>query len=167
MIAKLLSRLGIEIWKDVPGYKGIYKISNIGRIKKLNYRGTNKIYYLKSNSKRKIAYLTNNKIHKLRPISVWMAITFFYFKPNGYEIVVDHIDNDATNDCLYNLQVISHRENISKDITNKVGYTGVRKNGKKWNAKIDVNNKRIYLGTYETPLEASQAYQKELNKITQ
>ena len=47
MIAKLSSRLGIEIWKYVPGYKGIYKISNLGRIKKLNYKRTNKVYYLK------------------------------------------------------------------------------------------------------------------------
>ena len=165
MIYKLLSRLGIEVWKDVPEYKGHYKVSNLGRIKNINYRGTNRTKYLKSNTKRKSVCLYKNKIPKKTSIAVWMAIAFFNFKPNRYSIVVDHIDNDATNDCLYNLQVISHRENISKDITNKVGYTGVRKNGKKWNAKIDINNKRIYLGTFETPKEASQAYQKELNKI--
>ena len=165
MIAKLLSRLGIEIWKYVPGYKGIYKISNLGRIKKLNYRGTNKVYYLKCNSKRKIAYLTNNKIHKLRPISVWMAITFFYFKPNGYELVVDHIDNDKTNDSLYNLQILTQRRNLTKEKRAKSGYTGVTISGKNWCAKININKERIHLGTFKTREEASQAYQNALKKI--
>ena len=165
MIYKLLSRLGIEVWKDIPDYKGIYQVSNLGRIKNLNYRGTNKIKYLKSNVKRKRATLCKNKICKKTTIAVWMAITFLNFKPNRYIKVIDHIDNDPTNDCLYNLQILSHRENISKDIKNKVGYIGVKKNGKKWSAKILINKKRIYLGTFETAQEASKAYKKELNKI--
>jgi len=165
MIAKLLSRLGIEVWKDIPEYEGLYQVSNLGNVKSLKYRKSNQIKYLQSNAKRKSVCLYKNKVPKKTSIAVWMAIAFLNFKPKRYLKVVDHIDNNPTNDKLYNLQVISHMENISKDITNKVGYTGVRKNGKKWNAKIDVNNKRIYLGTYETPLEASQAYQQKLNKI--
>mgnify|MGYP003625975445 FL=1 len=165
MIHTLLSKIGIETWKNVPNFQGLYQVSNLGRIRNINYRGTNKTKYLKSNTKRKSVCLYKNKISKKTSIAVWMAITFLNFKPNRYSIVVDHIDNDVTNDCLYNLQIISHRENISKDIKNKVGYTGVRKNGKKWNAKIDINYKRIYLGTFETPQEAAQAYQKELKKI--
>lgn len=165
MINSVLSRLGIEVWKDIPDYEGMYQVSNLGNIKNLNYRKSNKAKYLKSNSKRKSVCLYKNKIPKKTSIAVWMAIAFLNFKPNGYSIVVDHIDNDSTNDYLYNLQVITHRENISKDIINKVGYTGVRKNGKKWNARIDINHKRIYLGTFETPIAASQAYQKELKKL--
>ena len=164
MIYKLLSRLGIEVWKDIPKYKGVYQVSNLGRIKNINYRGTNQTKYLISNAKRKKASLYKNKVSKKTTIAVWMAITFLNFKPNRYTKVVDHIDNDFTNDCLYNLQILSHRENISKDIKNKVGYIGVKKNGKKWSAKILINKKRIYLGTFETPYKAAQAYQKELKK---
>ena len=165
MINKTLSRLGIEIWKDVLGYEGLYKISNLGKVKSLNYRGTKKTKYLKCSTKREYAHLTKNKIPKMRPISVWMAITFLNFKPNGYVSVVDHIDNDKTNDRLYNLQIITHRQNISKDAKNKSGYTGVVRSGKNWVAKININNKRIHLGTFKSPQEASQAYQKELKKI--
>jgi hypothetical protein len=32
----------MEIWKDVVGYEGIYKISNKGRLKSLNYQHTGK-----------------------------------------------------------------------------------------------------------------------------
>ena len=28
-----------EIWKDIPGYEGRYKASNLGRIKSMNYLG--------------------------------------------------------------------------------------------------------------------------------
>ena len=57
------------------------------------------------------------------------------------------------------------RKNIIKNSRNKNGYTGVAVNGKKWVAKININNKRIHLGTFKSPEEASQAYQKELNKL--
>ena len=165
MIAKLSSRLGIEIWKDIPGYKGIYKISNLGRIKKLNYKRTNKIYYLKCNTKRCHAHLYKNGIPEMHSIAVWMAITFLNFKPNGYKIVVDHIDNDKTNDRLYNLQIITQRRNLTKEKRAKSGYTGVTISGKNWCAKININKERIHLGTFKTRKEASEAYQNALKKI--
>ena len=28
-----------EIWKDIPNYEGIYKVSNLGRVKSLGRRG--------------------------------------------------------------------------------------------------------------------------------
>ena len=27
-----------EIWKDVKGYEGLYQVSNLGRVKSLNYK---------------------------------------------------------------------------------------------------------------------------------
>ena len=164
MIYSLLSRLGIEVWKDVPEFEN-YQVSNLGRVKNINYRGTNKTKYLQSNSNRKKVALYQNGFQKKTSIAVWMAITFLNFKPNRYTKVVDHIDNDSTNDCLYNLQILSHRENISKDSKNKYGYTGVGQNGKKYDSKIVINKKRIYLGTFKTPEEAAQAYQKALKRL--
>ena len=166
MIYKLLSRLGIEVWKDIPNYKGVYKVSNLGRIKTFKF---NKVKYLNSSypkdlRKRVSLYLKNKKTQK-HTIAVVMGMAFLNFKPSGNKIVIDHIDNNPKNDYLYNLQVISNRKNVTKDRINKTGHTGVKKNGKKWCAKINVNNKRIYLGTYNSKIEASQAYQQELNKI--
>lgn len=36
-----------EIWKDIPGFEGLYQVSNFGRIKSLNYRKTGKEHILK------------------------------------------------------------------------------------------------------------------------
>lgn len=32
----------IEIWKDIEGYEGLYQVSNLGRVKSLNYNHTGK-----------------------------------------------------------------------------------------------------------------------------
>ena len=35
MIAKVLSRIGIEVWKDIPEFEGIYQVSNLGNVKSI------------------------------------------------------------------------------------------------------------------------------------
>ena len=32
----------IEVWKDIKDYEGLYQISNLGRVKSLKYRKSNK-----------------------------------------------------------------------------------------------------------------------------
>ena len=36
-----------EIWKDIKGYEGKYQVSNLGRVRSLNYRRTGKERILK------------------------------------------------------------------------------------------------------------------------
>ena len=36
MKAKLLSRLGIEVWKNIPEFES-YQVSNLGNVKSLKY----------------------------------------------------------------------------------------------------------------------------------
>ena len=171
MIYKLLSRLGIEVWKDIPEYEGLYQVSNLGNVKSLNYRQTGKTKVLMKHINNKNRYTLNlykeGKRYSNRNISVLMAIAFLNHKPNGNKLVVDHINNISTNDNLYNLQVITNRENITKDRKNKTGYTGVYKatDGYAYVSEIKIKNKRKYLGRFKSKIEASQAYQQELNKI--
>jgi hypothetical protein len=30
----------MEIWKVIPGYEGLYQVSNLGRVKSLNFNNT-------------------------------------------------------------------------------------------------------------------------------
>ena len=46
----------IEIWKDVKGYEGLYQVSNLGRVKSLNYQRERREQILKPN-KRANGYL--------------------------------------------------------------------------------------------------------------
>ena len=45
----------------------------------------------------------------------WMAITYLDFKYVDRKTVVDHIDNNPLNNHLSNLQIISMKENNTKD----------------------------------------------------
>ncbi len=180
MIYKLLSRLGIEVWKDIPEYEGLYQVSNLGNVRSFKY---NKIKLLKptcnkntrykvlsvyksSKTKKKRKDIDKKKISKTRTISVWSAMAFLNFKPSGQLTVVDHIDNNSHNDCLYNLQIISHRKNVSKDRKPISKYTGVSRNNKnQWKSQIFIKGKKKYLGSFKTKVKAAQAYKKELNNI--
>jgi len=176
MIYKLLSRLGIEVWKDVPEYKGHYQVSNLGNFRSLNYQNLGKKKILKKTPKghktlkQKIRFnvsLSKNKKQKKMAVSQVVAMAFLKHKPNGFKLVVDHIDNNPSNDRLYNLQVITNRQNCSKDRVGKSKYVGVHwnKKDKRWVSQITYGNKTKYLGGFKTEIEAAQAYQKELQKL--
>ena len=153
-----------EIWKDIPEYEGLYQASNLGRIRSKrigvmnqHLRGRYLGLNLNKNGKKK-SYNT----HRL------IAITFLDNNLSGHKMVVDHIDNNPQNNRLENLQIITQRENASKDKKPKTSkYVGVHKSGrtKKWKASITLNGTTKYLGLFKTEEEAHFAYQKELNKI--
>jgi hypothetical protein len=85
-------------------------------------------------------------------VHVLVAMAFLGHEPNGHNMVVDHIDNDKLNNKLENLQVITQRENLSKD---RVGYSskyvGVCwvKRENVWKASIYINGERKHLGYFK------------------
>ena len=115
-----------EIWKDIEGYEGLYQVSDLGRVKSLKF-GKERI--LKQNQTYKgylVVTLSENGKTKTRNVHVLVAMAFLDHKPDGTQkVVVDHIDNNKNNNTLDNMQLISHRENVSKDRYNETGYTGV------------------------------------------
>ena len=170
MIHKLLSRVGIETWKDIPGYKN-YQVSNLGNVRSLNYRMTGKtkvlIKGINSRGRYKVNLSVKGKSFYNKHISILVAKAFLNHKPNGRKLVVDHINNIPTNDKLYNLQVITQRENSTKDKKGSSKYAGVcwHKNNKKWQSSILINGKCEYLGTYKSEQKASEVYQNALKNI--
>ena len=107
----------IQIWVDVLGYQGLYKISNCGRIKNQKSNKILKPYVMQIQCKNKkylihrIRLSKNNKlkaflVHRL----VWVA--FNGVIPQGYQI--DHIDNNPQNNRLQNLQLLTRSENCKK-----------------------------------------------------
>ena len=65
------------------------------------------------------------------------------------------------------MQLITQRQNISKDKKGTSKYTGVciHKGTNKWQSTITVNGKQKHLGYFTDEKEASRVYQNELNKI--
>ncbi len=170
MIHSLLSRLGIETWKDIPTFEGVYQASNLGNVKSKNYRLTRKTKTLLKHKDSRGRYKLNlckNNVETKNYISVLVARAFLNHKPCGYKLVVDHIDNNPSNDRLYNLQVITQRQNCSKDKKGSSKYSGVywHKPSKKWRSVITINQQKKHLGHFTDEQEAAQAYQNELKKL--
>lgn len=157
-----------EIWKDVDGHEGHYEVSDQGNVKSKRgleerilkpWKDTGGYFAVGicKDCKKK-----NKKIHKL------VAIAFLNHKPEGQAICVDHINNIKTDNRLINLQLISHRENLSKDKKGGTSkYVGVHwyKASSKWIAIISLNGKNKYLGYFTDELDAHNAYQKALKEI--
>ena len=75
---------------------------------------------------------------------------------------IDHINHDATDNRIINLREVSGFENQKNRTLNKnstTGYTGVSwyKKENKYRARIKINSKEIYLGSYASLEEAIKA----------
>tara|TARA_R110000823_G_C15866239_1_gene493712 strand:- start:463 stop:981 length:519 start_codon:yes stop_codon:yes gene_type:complete len=167
-----------EIWKDVVGYEGVYQVSNLGSVKSLTRivtckKGNKKLIkgIIKNQSLNYKRYLNTNLSkggkNKTKRIHQLVAEAFLNHKPCGHKLVVDHINNVKTDNRLENLQVISHRENSSKDKKGSSEYTGVswNKRAKKWKVSLKSNGKEKHLGYFTDELKASEAYQNALSNI--
>lgn len=166
-----------EVWKDVVGYEGFYKVSNIGNVlscERTTYlcdgrerpfseqvkglRRSNKGYYfciLYKNSKPK-----NNLIHRL-------VATAFLPKNKLKESQINHKDGVRTNNDVSNLEWCTARENTchrSFSLPKTSKYTGVffRKDSGKWRSQIYLNKKKVNIGNFLTEEEAYVAYKEAL-----
>ena len=101
-----------EIWKDIAGYEGLYKVSNLGRVKSLNYRKTGKERILipcKTANGYLQVRLSKNCISKQHLIHRLIAQAFIENPENLPE--VNHIDEDKTNNCVSNLEWCDRKYN--------------------------------------------------------
>lgn len=114
-----------RVWKDIPGFEGIYQVSNTGQIRSLNYRGNaGKTKILKQHTdkdgyKRVNLYKDSKgktyKVHRL-------VAQAFIPNPNNLP-EVNHKDENKTNNVVWNLEFCtreynnnygSHNEKVSK-----------------------------------------------------
>lgn len=103
-----------EIWKDIPGYEGSYQVSNLGRVRSLNYNHTGEIKLLKQGTDKKgykrVSLYKNGK-EKKYPVHRLVAITFIS-NPNNYK-EVNHKDEDKSNNNVNNLEWCTREYNIN------------------------------------------------------
>jgi len=163
----------MEIYKEIKGYDGYYLISNLGNVKSLK---NNKEKILASHPNEKGYYnidlYLNNKRKTLR-LHKLVAEYFLNHKGNGtMDLVIDHIDNNKSNNRFDNLQIITNRQNSSKTTKKIEGktsskYVGVTwsKHNSRWLAQIQINKKKIHLGCFINEYDAHISYQNKLKEI--
>ena len=90
-------------------------------------------------------------------------LAFFYMIGSFPPDQIDHINGIKDDNRWVNLREATCYQNMhnqGKQIINKSGYKGVfwHKRDKKWHAKINHMNRKIYLGGFDTPEIAHKAY---------
>ena len=167
----------MEQWRDVKDYEGIYQVSDHGNVKSLSRTADNGWRVrlvnerLLKQSPVKDGYLAvtlyKDKGKRTCKVHQMVAEAFLSHVSDGFGTVVDHKDNDVTNNLLSNLQLITNRLNASKDRVGTSIYTGVswRSSSSKWVSQIQIEGKSIWLGSYECEVKASEAYQDRLKTL--
>lgn len=102
----------------------------------------------------------NNKLKSCR-IHILVAAAFKNYQYKNHLKIIDHIDGNRLNSKLSNLQIISQRQNVRKDVLkNKKSKlpVGVFKDKNKYRSSIYIDNKLRYLGTFCNIADAELAY---------
>lgn len=157
-----------EQWKSIPDYEGSYEVSSFGRIKSFKKVNTIILKILTNKDGYTTAKLVKDKKKKTFRVHQLVVLAFFVEKPKGNKIVIDHKNGVRNQNYIWNLQVISQRLNSSKDQKGRASkYVGVGfyKRTGKWTSRIRLGKKELFLGYFDSELEASKRYQEALAEI--
>jgi hypothetical protein len=95
----------------------------------------------------------------------------WYFETGSFpSLFIDHIDGNKLNNHFLNLREVTTKQNNEhrgKQKNNSSGYKGVTFNKRlnKFIAQIQHNSKQLHIGTFDTALEASQAYEEKAKSL--
>ena len=106
-----------EIWRDIEDYKGLYQISNKGRVKSLKWGkerilrpGTNRLGYM-------FVCLYHDNMKKTVKLHRLVAQAFIPNPENKPQ--VNHLDENKKNNCVDNLEWASAKENSNYGTRNE------------------------------------------------
>lgn len=154
------------VWKDIPGYEGLYQASTDGRI-----RSTFRYKKVLKPNKQKNGYysvqLFKNKIGKRILLHRLIALTFIENPYNKAQ--VNHKDENKQNNCVDNLEWTTAKENMNygtrtKRQVSKIDYNTnnrkliARENGKRVSKSVSQYSKTGELiNVFDSGKDASRA----------
>lgn len=110
-----------ETWKPVQEYEGLYEVSDLGRVRALNYKHTREVKILKI-YKDRYGYLQvvlcKNGMRKQYTVHRLVALAFV----EGYDLFrnqVNHLNEDKSDNRAINLEWVTASENINHGTHNE------------------------------------------------
>lgn len=162
-----------EVWKEIPGFEGLYSVSSLGRIKSHKKWCVSKRAYI---DKETIINPTDNgngyQIVGLRKDTVRysryvhrLVAEAFCQKPDGCNYI-NHLDFDKKNNIPSNLQWCTQRDNVlysadrmrhPNSVTHSsTGEKGIYKRGDRYRVVVD-GKERPTVSTFEEALAVKRA----------
>ena len=165
-----------EVWKSIDGYDGRYEVSNLGRVRSLEFRNNQTAF-----SRTKIMKATDNG-HGYLIVSLREGggrknhyvhrLVAEAFIPNPDNLpVIDHIDHNRSNNIVTNLQWMTQGDNVrrSRYLMSKAREKATTNTGEKYisrqskdglyrvTVRISETNRRKQIGLFKTLNEALEA----------
>lgn len=143
----------MEEWRDVPGWEGLYQVSDDGRVRSLH---DGKRYHMKELRQHKVMGYMKAMLYrypKRKMVAVHrMVAKAFIPNPNNYP-QVNHINGIKTDNRAANLEWASAKENNSHAIR-----TGLKRDPKESNCKavLVLNKETGTMSEYKSVNEASR-----------
>lgn len=132
-----------EIWKDIPGYNGKYRVSNFGNVLSRNYLNTGvdrPLVLKKHHSGYVFVRLCNGAGIKQKNMTVHILVASAFI-PNPFcKPCVNHIDGNKANNRVDNLEWVTYKENTQHAI--RTGLRDPHKNNSQ-KGKNNVNSRHV------------------------
>lgn len=146
-----------EIWKDVIGYEGYYKISNMGNV-----------FSIKSN--RLMKKNINNRGYervtiKYKQISVHRIVCDAFLDKSENKNIVNHINGIKHDNRVDNLEWVTSRGNTIHHLSSFKIKEIRLKNCIRYEKWIYINGKNRRLGRFKSREEAYNAYNDKLKEL--
>lgn len=146
----------MEIWKDVVGYEGTYKVSNLGRVRGM-YGKILRPLVRRHGYLSVFLYGKGNNARKYKQFSIHRLVAeAFVENPNGYA-EVNHLDEDKTNNRADNLEWCDHKYNTNYGTAQK-RRAEKRRNGPKSRPVDQLDMDGNYIQTFPSMAEAKRLY---------
>ena len=146
-----------ELWKDIPGYEGLYQVSNLGQVRSLNYakkKGNIKLLKSRKSSGYIRVTLVKHGKHKCFFVHRLVALCFIE-NPLNYPII-NHKDENKENNRVDNLEWCSFWYNTNYGSRNEKVAEKLRKHEEKWVAVNCYNLQGNFIKYYRSMLETKK-----------
>ena len=106
-----------EIWKEIPGYKGLYEVSDYGQIKSVerlekcgNKTRIRKARILKQSLRRGYSFVSLCKNGRKENVVIHRIVSLLFIPNPNNMSEVDHIDGNKINNKVSNLRWVTAME---------------------------------------------------------
>lgn len=100
-----------EQWKDIPGYEGLYQISNFGRVKSFYFKNPR---ILKPHNVKGYSNVELYKNQKKRQFYIHRLVMENFCPVENMNVLdVNHKDENKSNNHISNLEWMTHKDNLN------------------------------------------------------
>lgn len=100
-----------EVWRDVPGYEGLYEVSTLGNVKSIRKQGSAGGIMKQQVDKKGYCIVALCKHGKYRHMSVHRLVALAFIPNHGEYPCINHKDENKANNCVENLEWCTYRYN--------------------------------------------------------